>query len=180
MKTITVQFFKKILDLEKNNSSIAFINVCTPIEYAEKHIEGVGNIPLDTLEENLESLRNKQTIYVHCMSGKRAEKAIEKMHSAGITAEIINVTGGLNAWQEAGFSIGSLQIGKKLPIMRQVFLSAGILILLGVIGFVSTGKAAFIILPGFVGMGLTFSGLTGWCGLQLVLSKMPWNKTSHC
>jgi hypothetical protein len=34
----------------------------------------------------------------------------------------------------------------------------------------------FVILPGFVGAGLLFAGLTGFCGMGLILAKMPWNK----
>ena len=34
----------------------------------------------------------------------------------------------------------------------------------------------FLILPAFVGCGLMFAGITGWCGMALLLAKMPWNK----
>jgi len=35
---------------------------------------------------------------------------------------------------------------------------------------------AFIYLSVFVGAGLSVAGLTGWCGMSMLLSKMPWNK----
>lgn len=31
-------------------------------------------------------------------------------------------------------------------------------------------------LSAFVGAGLVFAGVTGFCGLGLLLSAMPWNK----
>ncbi len=108
MKNVTVEQFKKILEIEKGNTLMAFINVCTPQEYAEKHIEGVSSMPLDSLENNIESLKDKKTIYVHCRSGMRAEKAIEIMKQNGINAEMINVTGGILAWEDSGFSTNSL------------------------------------------------------------------------
>jgi rhodanese-related sulfurtransferase len=176
MKNISVENFKKILETEKDNTSIACINVCTPIEYADKYIEGVENMPLDTLEENLTSLRAKDTIYVHCISGERATEAIKKLQQHGITADLVNVTGGLDAWQQAGFSTSSHLAKGKLSLMRQVFLTAGLLILIGIVGYMMTHNTIFLYISGFVGLGLTFSGATGWCGLQLLLSKMPWNK----
>ena len=90
-----------------------------------------------------------------------------------MTAELVNVEGGLLAWQEAGFETGSLT--SRLPIMRQVFIGAGILVLGGILltHFITYD---FILLPLFVSLGLLVSGVTGWCGMAILLSKMPWNK----
>ena len=35
---------------------------------------------------------------------------------------------------------------------------------------------AFYGLAAFVGAGLTFAGLTDWCGMAMLLAKMPWNQ----
>jgi hypothetical protein len=35
---------------------------------------------------------------------------------------------------------------------------------------------AFIALSAFVGAGLVFAGVTDFCGMGLLLAKMPWNK----
>jgi len=34
----------------------------------------------------------------------------------------------------------------------------------------------FIWLSGFVGAGLVFAGISDFCGIGLLLAKMPWNK----
>jgi len=34
----------------------------------------------------------------------------------------------------------------------------------------------FLILSGFVGCGLVFAGATGWCGMALLLARLPWNR----
>jgi hypothetical protein len=34
----------------------------------------------------------------------------------------------------------------------------------------------FFLLSGFFGLGLTFAGATGFCGLARVLALMPWNR----
>jgi hypothetical protein len=31
-----------------------------------------------------------------------------------------------------------------------------------------------------MGCGLLFAGLTGMCGLALLLAKMPWNRAQSC
>jgi len=173
MKHISIDAFKQVLEAEKNNDSIDFINVCEPAEYKEKHIDGVRSVPLGTLESHLVEFTNKQTVYVHCRSGNRGKQAIEKMQAAGVTAELVNVEGGITAWDEAGHPTNSFT--NRMPLMRQVLLAAGLLILFGVIA-AHTISESFRYLVILVGVGLTFSGLTGWCGMAMVLSKMPWNK----
>jgi hypothetical protein len=34
----------------------------------------------------------------------------------------------------------------------------------------------FFLLSGFFGAGLMFAGLSGYCGLAILMTKMPWNK----
>jgi len=173
MKHITVEAFKEVLEAEKNNDSVDFINVCEPAEYKEKHIPGVRSTPLGTLESRVSEFTDKKTVYVHCRSGKRGQQAIAKLQAAGVTAELVNVEGGIIAWDEAGHPTNSLS--NKMPLMQQVLLAAGLLILIGFIGAHTIHESLRFIIP-FVGAGLTFSGLTGWCGMAMLLSKMPWNK----
>lgn len=174
MQHITVQKFQDILKQEKDNARVDFINVCTPIEYKEKHIEGVRSVPLDEIEKHSQEFQDKKTIYVHCRSGKRSQAAIQKLEALHLSAELVNVEGGLLAWEGAGFATGKLS-HVRVPIMQQVLLTAGILVLIGTLGAVII-HPAFLYLALFVGAGLTFAGATGWCGMAYVLSKMPCNK----
>ena len=100
---INVATFKKILDSNVNDSSIDFINVCTAPEYDEMHIQGVHSVPLDALSEHLNEFKDKKVIYIHCKSGRRGAQAIETLKELGVTAELINVQGGILAWRDAGF-----------------------------------------------------------------------------
>lgn len=61
--------------------------------------------------------------------------------------------------------------------MRQVQIAAGSLVLIGVLLglFVASG---FFVVPAFVGAGLMFAGLTGWCGVANLLRIMPWNRSA--
>lgn len=173
MKHITTSAFKEVIESEASNESVAFINVCTPAEYKERHIQGVRNIPLDTLAQHVAELNQKATVYIHCRSGNRGKKAIETLEALGVTAELVNVEGGLLAWQEAGYETGSHT--SRLPIMRQVFIGAGGLVLFGLILSYVVDES-FLLIPLFVSLGLLLSGFTGWCGMALLLGKMPWNK----
>lgn len=173
MKEISITDFKHVLDTNHADTTLDFINVCTPAEYKEKHIIGVRSVPLDTINDRVDEFAGKKTIYVHCRSGRRGQQAIAALAAAGVTAELVNVSGGLMAWEEAGYITNSQT--SRLPLMRQVFLAAGILVLASTTaGLVFDTAMLFITL--FVGAGLTFSGLTGWCGMALLLSKMPWNE----
>jgi predicted branched-subunit amino acid permease len=64
---------------------------------------------------------------------------------------------------------------KVISLERQVRIVAGALVLAGVVlgYFVHPG---FIRLSAFVGAGLVFAGITDWCGMGLLLAKLPWNK----
>ena len=164
----------KVIEAEKNNSSIDFINVCTPAEYKEKHIKGVRSVPLDDIERYVAGLRDKKTIYVHCRSGRRGVTAIEKLTALGVKAELVNVEGGILSWEEAGY--GTSKITSRLSLMRQTFIVAGALIIFAhILGVVVS--PFWLVLSGFAGVGLLVAGLSGWCGMTMLLAKMPWNKS---
>lgn len=63
------------------------------------------------------------------------------------------------------------------PLMRQVQIAAGALVLLGVI-LSQTIAPAWIALSAFVGAGLVFAGLSGFCGMARLLPLMPWNRVT--
>lgn len=82
--------------------------------------------------------------------------------------------GGLNGWKKENQPTKK-DPTKPIDIMRQVQIVAGSLVLIGVLlGW--TTNAAFYLLSGFVGTGLLFAGITGFCGMAHLLDKMPWNK----
>ena len=173
-QAIDVHAFKEALDLSRNNQSVDFINVCTPVEYKEQHITGVRCVPLDQIDQHIDDFKDKKQIYIHCRSGSRGAQAAQALAEAGVTAELINMEGGLMAWKDAGLPVQS-KTSTKLPLMRQVMLTAGSLVLLGVV-LAQLVHPYFLALTVFVGAGLVFSGSTGWCGMAYALAKMPWNK----
>jgi rhodanese-related sulfurtransferase len=63
-----------------------------------------------------------------------------------------------------------------LPIMRQVQIAAGSLVLSG-IALAVLVSPWFIALSAFVGAGLIFAGITGVCAMASLLLHMPWNRS---
>ena len=173
IKHISVHSFKEVVEAEQNNPSVDFINVCTPAEYNEKHIAGVRSVPLDDIQNRASEFADKTTIYVHCRSGARSQKAVEKLKKLGLKADLVNVEGGLSSWDAAGFATNSLT--SRITIMRQVMIAAGGLVVLGYLLSIMIAPE-FIYLSALTGAGLLFAGISGWCGLAFVLAKMPWNK----
>ena len=149
---------------------VRLIDVRTPAEHGEVHIEGSSLMPLDRLEPSKVS----GPCVLVCRSGKRAEQARQKLAAAG--CENLSVLeGGVMAWEQAGLPV---KRGKAvLSLERQVRIAAGLLVLTGtVLG--TWVHPAFYGLAAFVGAGLTFAGLTDWCGMAMLLAKMPWNQRS--
>jgi len=148
------------------------VDVRAPDEYAGGHIPGAFNIPLDELEARVDDLAKLGKVLVVCHSGRRAEMAcalLESRHQG-----LVHLEGGTEAWIQAGGPIVRT-VKTRWSLERQVRFGAGLLVLTGVLlgAFVHPWWFA---LAGFVGAGLTFSGLTGFCGMAKILSLMPWNR----
>lgn len=166
---------KQLNDLIRGDATIELIDVRTPMEYREVHATPARNLPLDQLDAAklaTERAAAGKPLYVICRSGNRSKQACEKLIAAGC-ANIVNVDGGTQAWEQAGLPV--VRGPKAMSLERQVRIAAGSLVLLGAaLGhFVHPG---WIGLSAFVGAGLVFAGITDTCGMGLMLAKMPWNK----
>lgn len=169
INNISVEELKDRLD----KGEVILVDVREPAEYKTECINGSCLIPLSQLAVEKLPSRSKP-IVVQCGSGKRSMEACKKLLSQDPTINLYNLDGGISAWKAAGET--TAKSGRKvLPLERQVQLTAGFLAFSGTMlgAFVST---KFYILPGFVGCGLMFAGITGWCGTANLLTKMPWNK----
>lgn len=150
------------------------LDVRTPPEHREIHLPGSRLVPLDELDPAAVAREHgsASACVVVCRSGKRAEQAAAKLAAAGMTNLHI-LAGGMLAWAEAGLPANRGQ--KVMSLERQVRIAAGAIVLTGVL-LAQFVNPAFIWLPGFVGAGLMFAGLTDWCGMGMLLAKAPWNR----
>jgi rhodanese-related sulfurtransferase len=90
-------------------------------------------------------------------------------------AEVYNVEGGTAAWERAGLQVVRREGRRVISLERQVRIAAGSLVLIGVtLGWLV--HPALFGLAAFVGLGLVFAGVTDWCGMGLLLARMPWNQ----
>ncbi|HHU9810892.1 TPA: thiosulfate sulfurtransferase YgaP, partial [Escherichia coli] len=131
--------------------------------------------PLSVLEQSglPPKLRREQIIF-HCQSGKRTSNNADKLAAIAAPAEIFLLEDGIDGWKKAGLPV-AVNKSQSLPLMRQVQIAAGGLILIGVVlGY--TVNSVFFLLSGFVGAGLLFAGISGFCGMARLLDKMPWNQ----
>ena len=170
MKTISPTELQTILAAQP---SASVIDVRTPVEFSEVHIAAARNVPLDELKPLSLGLSKEQPVYLICRSGQRASKAAQKFNSYGFTQPVV-IAGGMLAWSEAGWP-ALRGVAHVISLERQVRIAAGALVLAGVLlgWFVHVG---FFGLSAFVGAGLIFAGITDFCGMGLLLAKMPWNK----
>jgi rhodanese-related sulfurtransferase len=165
----------ELAELCKNAKKIDLIDVRTPAEYREVHVEIARNVPLDRLDAvALMQDRNgsaNEPLYVICRSGSRGQQACEKFLKAGFS-NVVNIQGGTMACVEAGLPV--VRGKKAISLERQVRIAAGSLVLMGaVLSFV---HPAFIGLSAFIGGGLVFAGITDTCGMGMMLARMPWNQ----
>jgi len=156
------------------------LDVRTPPEFTSAHVPGATLIPLQEFDpaNYLKRHRPGTPIYVLCQSGARARNAIERLESCGC-GDAVLVEGGTQAWIDAGLPVDR-GVTNLLPIMRQVQIVVGTLSVIGALLalFVS---AWFALIPLALGSGLLFAGITGTCGMALMLARMPWNRSgSDC
>ena len=109
MQSASAQEFKQAITEHGSDTHYDFINVCEPDEFRVAHIQGTRNVPLSSLMGRIGEFEGKTHIYVQCRSGSRSQFAINALARAGITAELINVDGGLIAWHSAGNPLQSLK-----------------------------------------------------------------------
>ncbi len=173
IKSVDVKTAKEWLD--KNEAVL--VDVREPGEYAAMHIAGAKLIPLSTIgKDKLPELNNRKLI-IHCHIGRRGGSACEKLLISNPNLDVYNLEGGITAWENAGFKVEKSS-ATFLSIERQVQITIGSGVLIGLIFgyFIHTG---FLFLSAFLGAGLLFAGITGSCGLAILMSKMPWNQKKN-
>ena len=140
-------------------------------EYATLHIEGTLLQPLSVLRSLPPDCEAAKAAIYFCNSGRRTSASTSVLDERRPENAFI-LEGGIEAWQRAGLPV--IQGTGPLPIMRQVHIAAGSLIVI----FLLIGQSVpfFRLFAVFIGLGFLASGLTGTCGMSIILKKMPWNK----
>jgi rhodanese-related sulfurtransferase len=169
MSECTVVGLREVLE----NGEVHLVDVREQVEFAGGRVAGASLLPLAELEARHSELDHTKPIYVMCRAGRRSAEAQRKLHDLGFT-NVINVAGGFEAWKK-----------EKLPferdehapwsIERQVRFTAGMLVLIGVLLSLFV-HPYLIVLSGLIGFGLALTAAIDWCGMGLLIAKMPWNR----
>lgn len=96
---------KQAQTLLANDKDVFLLDVRTPEEFAEEHIEGATLIPLDVLNDSLGKLQGvkEKKIVVYCKSGMRSVAASRILANNGFVP--LNLEGGINEWKNEGLSV---------------------------------------------------------------------------
>jgi len=160
------------------SGTAVLVDVREPSEHARERIPGAVLMPLSSFDaEALRSaLGGKRTpaVIFHCQGGQRTAASAALLGSSGVRSYLLQ--GGLNAWKDAGLGT-VIDRTKPIELQRQVQIAAGVLVLIGLLLALSF-SCWLLVIPAFVGGGLVFAGLSGWCGMAKLLAVMPWNRAS--
>ncbi|MEW2526253.1 rhodanese-like domain-containing protein [Streptomyces sp. NPDC047071] len=157
---------------------VLVVDVRSASEYAQGHVPGAVNVPLDSVRELLPDLREtaqRRGLAVVCASGARSRTACERLGQAGIDA--VELSGGTEAWQSAGLPLAVSDRPEQRQVWamdRQVRFAAGALVLTGLAVGLRVPRAR--LLSAGIAAGLVYSGVSGTCGMAAVLAKLPHNR----
>ena len=140
-------------------------------EFARRRIAGAVSRPLSTF---VDTPIDRDVIFT-CRTGARTDSNAARLAALSPRPAYV-LAGGIDAWAAAGLPVAT-NARAPLEMMRQVQIVAGVLVLAGVLlgWLVAPG---FFALAAFVGAGLTFAGISGFCGMARVLAVMPWNRAA--
>ena len=171
MDTISVHDLARL-----GESNVVRIDVRSTSEYASGHIPGAMNIPLQQIEKRVADLSADRPIALICQMGQRARVAATLLQPC--RTELLVVEGGTKAWKNAGLPLVA-SVTARWSIERQVRLIAGLLVLSGSV-LAALVSPYWLVVPAFVGCGLSFAGATDICPMARLLAWLPWNRESRC
>jgi rhodanese-related sulfurtransferase len=159
------------------DGSAILVDIREPMEHAREAIPGARLHPLSTLDASALSAMdgpNAPALIFHCQSGMRTADNADRLRACSVPVAYV-LQGGLSGWKAAGYPT-RIDRTKPIALQRQVQIAAGLLILTALL-LAWLISPLFLGLSAFVGAGLVFAGISGWCGMARVLSLMPWNQT---
>ena len=92
-----------------NREKGVVVDVCGADEFAQSHIKGAVNLPLDEVEARVsKTVKNKSTpVIMVCAAGARSKRAQAIAQKLGYE-KVHSLHGGLKAWKEANLPIAKV------------------------------------------------------------------------
>ena len=103
IENITPQEAFTLIQNNQNNPDFVIIDVRTPQEFAEEHIENAINIDFrsQVFRDELNKLDKNKTYLIYCRSGGRSGNALNIMEELNFE-EVYNMSGGIIVWNTEG------------------------------------------------------------------------------
>ncbi len=100
-QSLSVDEFETML----KSDSVMLVDVRTPAEFAESHIDGAVNIDVNNAAfvKNAESLDKSKQLAVYCRSGKRSKRAANVLSDMGF--KVIELNTGILGWKASGKAV---------------------------------------------------------------------------
>jgi len=103
IENVTPREAFNLIQDNQNNPDFVIIDVRTPQEFAEEHIENAINIDYysETFRDELNNLDKNKTYLVYCRVGRRSRNALDIMAELNFR-EAYNMLDGINGWKAEG------------------------------------------------------------------------------
>lgn len=104
IKDVNAQEAFGLIQENQGNPEFVVIDVRTPEEFTDGHIEGAINIDFNsqTFESEINKLPRNEKYLIYCRSGNRSRGALNVMVKLGFE-EIYHLSVGIIGWLEEGF-----------------------------------------------------------------------------
>ncbi len=172
LRTIAPRDAKRLID-----QGAILVDIREGDEYARERIAGARHLALSKLDAAQLAAPRGHAVIFHCRSGARTRNSFADLAAkVDEGCDVFMLEGGLEGWRKAGLPT---VVDRRQPIelQRQVQIGAGGLTFLGTVLGLAVSPW-FLAIPLFVGGGLLFAGLTGFCGMALLLQRAPWNRVA--
>jgi len=106
IENVTPQEAFTLIQNNQNNPDFVIVDVRTPEEFAEEHIENAINVDFrsEAFRDELNKLDKNKTYLIYCRSGARSGKALNIMEELNFR-EVYNISGGIIEWKAEGLPI---------------------------------------------------------------------------
>lgn len=94
-REITSVELKKMID---SKADFQLIDVREKLEYLISNIKG-ENIPLGSIEKNINRISRDRKVVIHCKTGVRSKKAIDLLEKKYGFTNLYNLAGGIDSWK---------------------------------------------------------------------------------
>lgn len=103
VNSTAIQLEPKAFSTKISKDSVQVIDIRTPKEFAEGHIEKAININYysKNFKDSIMVLNNKKPVHIYCRSGKRSAKSVSKFRAVGFDS-IYELEGGMLNWRSEG------------------------------------------------------------------------------